>query len=251
MDKLRSTVTGKWLVLYPDHKLTNKRQRELYGKMQDSIVGLTGLKLITFAGDGSFLQNDSIDKHGRWGISPDKMVFVEKGGPGFNSFSTRFTAFENDTLQLTEMVQAEGEKIKLVWHLKKISSDNEELFSDKRNEWRKKPAQAESEEQIKQRLSGMLHYYADYYELVADESTYFVPARVIIPFKFYQHSMGLRPLDPESYFAHRFFDTQQAEQAHRYLETLMEQLLNDFPSRDTYTKEYAAFMKSMAYEIIK
>src|SRR5829696_4776692 len=40
-------MTGNWLILYPDHHLKTRSERDVYGKYQDSIVNLFGLKLIS------------------------------------------------------------------------------------------------------------------------------------------------------------------------------------------------------------
>ncbi len=220
--------------------------------MQDSIVGLTGLKLVTLSDNGSFQQIDSIKSKGKWGITIDNIVFIEDGGKGFEHFSASFTGYKKGVLQLTEFVDVKGEKIKLIWNLKKITGGSaSDLFSEKNNTWRKRSPVPESEKQLRERLSSMLGYYADYYELVTDESSFFVPTRVILPFRFYQHAIGMKDFDEESFFASLFFDKKQAKDAHRYLSLTIKKLRNDFPTRDNYVKEYAAFMEKAAEEIVK
>ena len=225
----------------------------LYSKMQDSIVGLTGLKLITLSDKGVFRQADSIATKGKWGLANDSTMFIQRGGRGFENFTAHFNGYKKGILQLTEWVDAGGEKIKLIWHLKKIgdSESAADLFSDKRNEWRKKPAQPESEKQIRERLASMLQYYADYYWLVTKESSFFVPTRVILPMRFYQHAIGMKDFNEESFFATLFYDKKQANDAHRYLSLTIKILRNDFPNDNSYVKEYAAFMEKMAKEIVK
>ncbi|MBL7740621.1 MAG: hypothetical protein JNK14_15495 [Chitinophagaceae bacterium] len=250
MEKLHRDLSGKWLVLYPDHDLKNDYQKVVYSKIQDSIVGLSGLKLVTLADDGSFMQLDSLHARGKWGITGEKIVFVENGGKGFENFSAAFTGYEKGVLKLTEYVRAEGEKIRLVWHLKKIRGGSaEELFSNERNTWRKKPIKAESEKEIRQRLSAMLSFYAAYYSLVTKESSFFVPTRVILPLRFYQHAIGMKDFDADGFFAGLFYDRQQAAEAHRYLSVSIRKLRNDFPKMENYVEEYAAFMKLMAQDI--
>ncbi|MEI9912200.1 MAG: hypothetical protein WDO71_22650 [Bacteroidota bacterium] len=251
-EKIRGVLTGKWLILHPDHQLKNDRQTELYSRMQDSIVGLTGLKLIILSEDGSFQQMDSVGMKGKWAVSPDKVVYIEKGGKGFENFTTRITRYKKGIMHLTEMVQAEGETIKLVWNLKKITGGNAaDLFSAESNEWRKRPDQPELEVQIKQRLSSMLQYYSDYFTLVTKESSFFVPTRIILPLRFYQHAIGMKDFDEESFFSKLFFNKQQAKDAHHYLTVIIRRLRDDYPTRDNYVKEYAAFMENMAERIVK
>lgn len=246
-------MTGDWLILYPDHKLNNERQRSVYSRIQDSIVGLSGLKLVTFSGDGTFRQSDSLQSAGKWGITADNIVFIENGGKGFENYSAKFTAYENNVLKLTESFRLKGEKITLVWHLKRVGKNTASgLFSKKANIWRVKPLKEESATALKERLSGMLEYYAGYYSLINKESTYFIPSRVLLPFKFYQHAVGLKPFDAETAFAGLFFDTLQAGTAYQYLDKAMDRLRDKFPTAGSnYVEEYAAYMKLMAGEVLK
>jgi hypothetical protein len=249
-EKKHHDLQGNWLIVSPDHRLKNGRQEVIYSKIQDSIVGLTSLKLISLSDKGIFRQMDSMGKTGKWGMSADDVVFIENGGQGFDNFNAKFTSYEDDLLELTEFVEAQGEKIELVWNLKKVNGKfSSKLFDDAKNRWRIRPAQPETEAQIKQRLSEMLNYYSDYYSLVTKESSFFVTTRVILPFKFYQHGMGITPFDEQSYFVRLFFDKVQAEQAWKYLELMISALRHDFPRGDDYLQEYAAFMQTMADKI--
>ncbi|TMI69064.1 MAG: hypothetical protein E6H09_20825 [Bacteroidetes bacterium] len=249
-EKKHHDLQGNWLIVSPDHKLKNGRQEIIYSKIQDSIIGLTSLKLISLLDKGVFRQMDSVEKTGKWGMSADDVVFIEDGGQGFDNFNAKFTSYEDGLLELTEFVEAEGERIELVWNLKKISGKfSSKLFNDAGNRWRIHPAHPETEAQIKQRLSDMLNYYSDYYSLVTKESSFFVTTRVFLPFKFYQHGMGIKPFDEQSYFARLFFDKVQAGQAWKYLKSMISALRHDFPRRDDYLQEYAAFMQTMADKI--
>jgi hypothetical protein len=245
-EKLHQTLTGKWLIVAPDHKLKDAWQRTIYSRIQDSIVELKGLKLVHLFDNGTFQLIDSTEKKGRWGITADNVVFIEKGGKGFDNFSANYTGFKSGVLELTEFVEAEGEKIELTWNLKKITSGpGAELFDEENNEWRKTPNQPETKKQITARLSVMLQYYADYYKLVTKEATFFIPSRIILPFRFYQHAMGMKPFDEKSFFVKLFFNKEQAEQAWQYLKRMMSKIKN-FPSNKTYVAEYIEFMEQMA-----
>jgi hypothetical protein len=253
-EKFHQTLVGDWLIVYPDHKLNNSSQRAIYGKIQDSIVGLRGLKLIILSDEGIFQQTDDLSTKGKWGITPDNIAFVQDGGQGFENFSARFTGFKNGMLQLTEVMNVKGEKITLVWHLKKMESNatTAMLFSEESNSWRRQPKQKEPAEKIKARLSAMLEYYAAYYSLVNKEASYFIASRVILPLKFYQHAIGLKSLENSPGFVSLFLDVEQAQEAHRYLGRTMDRLDGKFPSLgSSYVEEYAEFMKMMANEVVK
>lgn len=246
-----NNITGEWLVLYPDHQLKNEKQRKLYGKIQDSIVSLKGLKLVSFAENRIFRQVDNPSSNGRWDTKAMTDVNISEAGEGFENYKTKFTVFDNDILQLTETVKYDGEDIRLIWHFKKIDKNNtEKLFSKEANAWRLKPVNAETDAEIKKRLAAALYYYADYFNLVAEESTYFIGKRIILPFAFYQHAIGTRDLDPDSDFAGMFYDNEQAEKAYEYLQDIISILKNDFSKKDNYVKGYATHMKAMADRIV-
>ena len=92
----------------------------------------------------------------------------------------------------------------------------------------------------------MLLYYSLYYEIVSKESAYFSQSRVFLPFKYYQHSMGLRAFSDKSNFSYFFYTTRQAEQAHNILSGAMYKLQNKtFPSGKDFVIEYAMFMEQL------
>lgn len=98
----------------------------------------------------------------------------------------------------------------------------------------------------------MLDYYSTYYFLVDRESSYFIPSRVMLPFRFYQHAIGLRPLTEKSSFMKLFYDSAQAAKAHLSLDIAMGKLRGRFPSDgESFIHEYASYMKLMAEEIRK
>jgi len=249
-EKLHKTLSGNWLVIAPDHRLKNNLQKVVYSHIQDSIVGSKSLKLISLSNDGTFRQLDETEKKGRWGTTLDNRVFIEKGGAGFDNFSAGFKGYEGETLLLTEFIEADGEQIELVWNLKKVTgSYASKLFDAEKNEWRKKPAQPETEKQMKQRLSAMLQYYSDYYSLVTKESSFFISTRVILPFRYYQHAMGIVPLSEAGVFAGLFFNEEQAGQGWKHLKTTFNVLEDKFPEKDNFVEEYAEFMAMMADKI--
>jgi hypothetical protein len=242
-EQLHDDLTGHWLVLYADHKLTNDKQREMYGRMQDSIISMRGLKLISFYKDGSFQQLDSIDKKGKWGVS-GKDIYITDAGEGFHDFKTEFFDLKDSTLRTVEYISKDDESIKLVWHMKK--ADGSDLFKPEKNTWRKKPGKPETDKEIKARLTDILQYYSDYYKLVSKESSYFIPSRVALPFQFYQHAMGLKPFTPGSSFTRLFYDSTQAVKAYQYLDSIFYKMAEAFPRRENYVDEYAVYMEMLA-----
>jgi hypothetical protein len=245
-------LEGNWFVIYPEEELRNEQQKKIFARIQDSLVTLKGVKPITLQKDGTFIQWDSTGTTGQWGLLDEKMVVVNNGGRGFNDFKALFTSLEKDKLSLTEYIDTEGERIKLVWHLRKISSGEFlELFDPAKNEWRQKPPSAESPQQIKERLSAMLHYYAIYFKLIAEQSSYFMPIRVMLPLKFYQHAIGMKELDIHHRFVSLFYSVDQASMAYDILKQTVNKSDHNFPESDknSYSLEYAMMLEQLAKEI--
>ncbi len=246
-------IEGNWLIVYPDHDDNNSVQKKVYGEIQDSVVSLMGLKLVRFDKNGSFRQMDSLGQSGQWKITDDLLLRVENGGEGYSPFTAEFFQYKNDIMELVERIRYKGESIQLKWKLKKLKgNESSQLFGDKPNAWRKRPVTAETDEQIKESLADMLDYYSRYYFLVDRESSYFIPSRVMLPFRFYQHAIGLRPLAAKSNFTKLFYDSTQAAKAHLSLDIAMGKLRGRFPSDgESFIHEYASYMKLMAEEIRK
>lgn len=245
-------IKGNWLILYPDHDLANDEQRKLYVKAQDSIVALLGLKTISFRDDGSFVQTDSLfSSPGKWNVNAENNnLFIRSAGKGLDFFAGNITNLWMDTLQVVENIILEDQKIKLTWFLKQIHGKKYGVLFNEEGNWWRKVNSDETEEAIKRRVKAMLQYYALYYELVSIESAYFSQSRVFLPFKYYQHSIGLRPFDAKSDFSRLFKNTKQAEKGYAVLKAAMDKLKNQrFPSGKDFVIEYAMYMSKLAEAI--
>jgi hypothetical protein len=247
-ETLQNGLTGNWLVVYPDHQLRNETQEKIYAAIQDSVVGLKGLKLISFFPDGHFTQTDSLSLKGKWGVVEDTILYIRSGGEGFENFNAALLSLDEEKMELAETLQQGGERLKIVWHVKKVEADAfaAELFTEEANRWRHRPFKEETEEALRERLSAMLHYYAVYFRLVSEEASYFMTGRVPLPFEFYQHAMGLKPVNENGRFAKLFFNHDQLKKAHRILEQALHKLRNDFPSGKDFVIEYSLFMGQLA-----
>lgn len=245
---LRTSIAGNWLILYPEHKLASMHQREVYGRHQDSLIKLYGLKLIALGEDGAFHDLEDVDaRAGNWLVTTDSLLKIREAGKGFNPFNSQFTSFQKDELLLTQYLPLEDEKVKLVWHLKKIGSDNKAgyLFTPEANAWRRKPAMPESDKDLRKRLSQVLTYYGDYFALVGKEAIYFSPARVALPLRYYQHGVGMRPENRPD-FNDFFYNEVDATKAYQLLERSVATLHGDFPSAENFVLEYGLFLTKLS-----
>lgn len=240
------SLSGNWLLLYPDHKLSSAHQREVYGRHQSAVVDLLGLKLLTLAADGSFLQMDSLQKPpGRWELAADGVLKIREGGKGFNPFVASVTSLKNNQLQVTQYLPLEDESIKLVWHWKKIEDgEAAKLFSPGANNWRRPPAAPEDRQAIRQRLVDMLDYYGIYFSLIGKEASYFLQSRLPLPFRYYQHAVGLVGMPLR--FQQFFYNGEDAAKAYALLEQAHFALHGKFPQDENFVLEYGRFFRMLA-----
>jgi hypothetical protein len=254
---VQDVVTGNWLIVYPDHVMLNEKQRKLYGKVQDSIVNLFGLKLISFNNAGEFVQMDSLySKHGKWKLMPDNSIAVGMSGRGFDKFKADFAKFKNGNLQIIESIEYGNESFSLVWNLKKVGKKDKEnfLFEEKNNWWRKKPLEPEvfsATNALNKRVVAMLKYYAAYFALVSRESSYFSPFRVFLPFKYYSHGIGLKDFNEDSPFTNHFYSRAEAKMAHQLIATGMNKINGQFPSGEDFVIEYSKYFELLAEALEK
>jgi hypothetical protein len=249
---VQDAVTGNWLIVYPDHVMLTEKQRKIYGKVQDSIVNLFGLKLISFNDKDEFVQMDSLyGKHGKWKLMPDNSIAVGMAGRGFDKFKADFAKFKNGTLQIIESIEYDNESFSLVWNLKKIEKDDKEnfLFNEKNNWWRKKPLESEiisATNALNKRVVAMLKYYAVYFAFISRESSYFSPFRVFLPFKYYSHGIGLKDFKEDSPFTNHFYSAAEAKLAHQLIATGMNGIKGEFPSGEDFVIEYSKYFDLLA-----
>jgi hypothetical protein len=247
-------MTGNWFVIYPEEKLVNTEQSKIYTKIQDSLVTDKGVKLISCLDNGQFIQWDSTILRGKWGIIDENRVVVSGAGKGFQNFKAEFAPGENDKIKLTEFLNISGERIKITWHLKKIKGGKEaELFDPEKNNWRTKPTTAETEDAMKKRMSAMLYYYSVYFKLISDNSSYFMPVRVMAPLKFYQHAIGMKDFDSKHRFVSLFYSVEDATKAYELLKEVVNNSDYNFPDSDSnsFSLEYSYMLAHLAEEILK
>ena len=246
----KEEIKGNWLILYPQHILKTDQQRKIYGRAQDSIVNYMGLKLVSFKGNGEFLQTDSLfGGHGKWTINDTGSLKITSAGKGFESFTGVLTGIKNDTILIEELVSLENETIKLIWHLKKILPDSEEggLFKNEMNQWRQKSSRTETDVEIRKRIVSMLKYYSLYFKILSVESSYFSPVRVFLPFSYYQHGVGMKEFNPLHYFTICFFNTANAKKGYEMLKEGFEKTKDqDFPSGENFVIEYSKYFDILA-----
>lgn len=251
---LQSNVQGNWLLL-------NMRAEAPYVDSsflpsEDSLTQIYTHKLIKLDADGVFIDLDSMfNQLGKWLVVDNKHLAIAKAGRGFELFVSEFVDFDHEKklLRLRQKISKGNgiDSVAVIWQLKKIEPTHNyhKLFTDSTQSWRKKSLVPQSEAVIKKRLSEMLFYYADYFELISAESDFFVTWRIPLPFRFYAHGVGLKTLDKAAGFQQFFFDANDAQKAIILIEQVMNNKKLSYPKRETYTLEYAAFLRMLGTDL--
>ncbi|MCW3075053.1 MAG: hypothetical protein JWP69_2122 [Flaviaesturariibacter sp.] len=250
---LPELIVGNWLIAYPKHTLKTPHQQEVYGRYQDSLVNLFGLKLISFDANGAFKDMDSaMTMTGKWALKRDSSLRISGGGNGFNPFIATVRRIARGRMQLVQYLPLEDERIKVTWYLEKIDEDHAgfPLFDSAMNGWRRKPVAQETVSDLKKRLASMLSFYGAYFATISGKANYFSPTRVHLPFEYYAHGLGMSTSIKTS-FRELFYNEADANTAYELLETTISSLSKQYPSGKTYTEEYGAFLKLMADKISK
>lgn len=246
---MEEALTGNWIMLYPDHQRNDPFLTKVYARSQDSIVTLMGLKLISFKEKEVFQLMDSLYRHaGKWNVSMNELQ-VTGGGRGWDLFNGRLIGFHNDTLQLVEYIPLEGDSIRIVWFMKKINDADKasSLFEEEHNRWRKPPVAKESRPMLRKKLREVLEYYSLYFEVISEESIYFIGGRTPLPFRYYQHGAGLVPLSEKEAFSNLFYNKEDATLAYDLLQdAYLKDRKKEFPKGNNYVIEYAKFLHRLA-----
>lgn len=244
------TITGKdiignWLVVSsePQFDETIMIQKEDYQSLKDSLIGPRGLKLISIMDKGLFRQVDSsYALPGSWLFNEKtRQIFVNNAGPGFKSFSGYVQGCYKDTMSIVETLNLPIHPMTVIWHFKKITESPEaDLFAPANNQWRIKPNHPEDDAALRKKVSDMFHYYAVYFTMVSREASYFVPRRVLLPVKYYQHGVGMRDYATADNFKALFYNDEDARKAYDIVEHAV-RIEKKYPSGKDYVDEYALY----------
>ncbi|MBL7732652.1 MAG: hypothetical protein JNM88_15855, partial [Chitinophagaceae bacterium] len=94
-------------------------------------------------------------------------------------------------------------------------------------------------------------YYADYFRLISEEASYFVPARVMMPLRFYQHAIGMMEMSETHRFVSLFSSFAEAQKAYDMLKEVVNDADIDLPDDDSnsYSKEYALMLDVLSKDM--
>lgn len=247
-------VEGSWMALYSRLDAETEENRDLYNEVKDSLLMLHGLKLLRFEPDGKMYQADSImAAPGSWALTPEGLLLIRNAGLGMERLTGQDAELKNGKMVVGHPVKAKGELLRVNWYYARLDEKDAVLLDMDQNTWRQPlPADA-SEKQVADKIVKILRYYGHYFHIIGREANYFYAERMIVPFKYYQHGVGLQNFSMESRFARQFADSVQATKAWDIIRKGFYRISDvPYPAvKNNYTEGYALFIESLANDIDK
>lgn len=245
----RSAISGQWIIIRPEHVIYTQHAYEAYTSLtRDSLLNAFGLKVLEFGGNGEFFEGDSIlSPPAKWMVKDNGEFLIDGGGEGFRRFRGGFDGIRNDTMLISENLALPGDTVKIIWHLVRLDASAKPLFDKAANWWRNKPTASEDTAALAKRVKAMLEYYAVYFSEVSKTASYFSQLRVPLPFRYYQHAVGLKPFKEDLPFNAFFYNNEDAEKAHTLLSNAIRKGEDEkLKAGKDFVIEYAAFFKKFA-----
>ncbi|MDF7816260.1 hypothetical protein P1X15_01600 [Runella sp. MFBS21] len=129
--------------------------------------------------------------------------------------------------------------------------DSTDLLHPSHNQWRIKPKQAETPQQLKKRVLGMVTFIIDYFELTdKKEQPYFETPILQSPFLFYSGGIGVASAqDLPTEWTKTFFDEQDALKGHKILLDAFD-TDTEYPSNiKKHTEGYLKVLKAVKFNL--
>lgn len=122
-----------------------------------------------------------------------------------------------------------------------------DLFNPAINKWRQKPAQAEDDDAIKNRLKESLYYYSAYFaNIKGNQIPVFYMEKILCPVKFYSGGIGRKRFKENDNWTKVFFDNKDAQKAHMMLGNAFDNIKGYPDKGGDYVAEYIIALKLVA-----
>jgi len=118
------------------------------------------------------------------------------------------------------------------------------------NKWRAIPVARQSEGEIKNRVTGQLHYIRDYFRMLHDRKDgYFNGKHLNAPFDFYSNGLGLKGPEYRKEWNNMFFDTTDARRGFEMLEDALNHVRTKLIVEETPSGIYNNVIDQMLHYI--
>lgn len=155
----------------------------------------------------------------------------------------------NNSVTIPNVTTGQKETIHLQYIAQRLKSNDTipNLFDPALNKWRQKPAQAEDDAAIKNRLKESIYYYAGYFANVkGNKLPVFNPEKMLCPIKFYNGGIGRKRFKENDNWTTVFFDNKDAKKAHDMLGHAFDNIKGYPDKGGDYVAEYIDALKMVA-----
>jgi hypothetical protein len=256
-DSKKSKFSGVWMAYkvenmgleYPAG--TNIAGRPLMGfsgqlSQLDSFVKLEEDRVFCFESNGELLDDGEMfgQQVGKWELSAKEDKLVVKSVRGTETFD--IFKIKERTIMLRK--QYEKAKDSILYTLVPFENKDAEALKKAFRYLMQKPTQAETDEQIKERLRNALKFYGIYFQSINDDKIVnsFRPSRIYLPIDFYSGGIGIKTFNPNAEWVYLFNNVQDASKAYSFLILALKKV-GVFPNHaGHFAQEYAEVLTEMS-----
>jgi len=235
----RERMTRVWFFTVADFE--NEGAPVDYAADIDNPMNLSPESFLNLQSDGHYTSYFGRYDEGEWSIRENKTLELASGRGTRSEFDIRYAGrdlklyYAPRSAQYTFQPYAGG-------------GDKEESnpFSRRNNYWRIKPAQKESDAQLRARLVNYFHYWELYFKWGEKNGLTTLTVNSPGPLRLYGNGFELIPFEKEDYdWQNHFYDTADAHHAYDQLHELMDKRLIQWPNTDNRFVMFASVFQQM------
>lgn len=216
-----------------------------YAADADNPMNLSPESFLNLQADGHYTSYFGRYDEGEWSLRENKVLELASGRGTRSSFDIEY-AGRNMKLYYAPRAA------RYTFQPYASAGDKEEgnPFSHRNNYWRIKPAQKESDAQVRARLVNYFHYWELYFKWGEKSGLTTLTVNAPGPLRLYGNGFELIPFEEEPYdWKNHFFDTADAHRAYDQLHGLVAKRLIQWPNTDNRFVMFASVFQQMQQQL--
>jgi hypothetical protein len=254
---VKDSLAGNWMIT---SIATNKENKIETDSSWDSLENNIRLTTFSFQPNGTLLIDYATPDltNANWQFNnKTKHLLIQYKDTTVPSLSFTLIRYQNDQLTLENnrirtipnVQTGSKDTIHLQYIVQRLRTNDTvpNLFDPEINKWRQKPAQAEDDVAIKNRLRESLFYYSAYFaNIKGNKIPVFNIEKILCPIKFYSGGIGMKRFKENDNWTKIFFDNKDAKKAHAMLDHAFTDIKGYPDKGGDYVAEYIIALKLVA-----
>jgi hypothetical protein len=254
---VKDSLTGNWMVSSITTDKKNKTETDTAWNNLENDIRLTAY---SFQPNGTLLIDYATPEltTANWQFNnKSKQLLIQYKDTTLPSLSFTVIRYQNDKLTLEnnhslilpDMLTGRKDTIHMRYIVQRLRSNDTvpDLFEPAINKWRQKPAQAEDDAAVKNRLKESLYYYAAYFaNIKGNKIPVFNIEKILCPIKFYNGGIGRKRFKENDNWTQVYFDNKDAQKAHDMLGNAFDNIKGYPDKGGDYVAEYIIALKMVA-----